>query len=95
MKQLTPIILLVFAILITLFSFIGDDSFTHLGALKEQLQYEQRQNEALSATVSDLKTQVVGLQNDPRVLEKAARNELGMVRDDEVVFIFEEKSSEK
>ena len=37
------------------------------------------------------KKQVVGLQNDPRTVEKAARSELGMARSDELVVVFEKK----
>ena len=44
--------------------------------------------------IEDLKSQVYNLQNDPRALEKAARNELGMARPNERIFIFE-KDKEK
>jgi cell division protein FtsB len=37
---------------------------------------------------------VNGLQEDPRTVEKAARSELGMARQDEMVVIFEKKEQE-
>ncbi len=45
----------------------------------------------MEENVQALKRQVHGLQNDPRIVEKAARSELGMARSDELVVVFEKK----
>jgi cell division protein FtsB len=73
------------------FSFLSDDGFSRLTSLNKSLELQQRANARLEDNVQSLKRQVIGLQNDVRTVEKAARSELGMARPDELVVIFEKK----
>ncbi len=59
--------------------------------MQKGVAQQQRTNNKLQDQVNGLKRQVAGLQNDGRVVEKAARDELGMARSDEVIVIFERK----
>ncbi len=52
---------------------------------KEKLQAEVR---ALEEANLDLRKQIESLRSDPRYLESIARQELGMVRQDELVYQF-------
>lgn len=94
MRLTAPTILLLLAIVAAVFSFVTDDGFTRLNALSKSLEQQQRANARLEDSVQALKKQVAGLQGDPRVVEKAARSELGMSRPDEMVVIFEKKDKE-
>ena len=89
MKGLAPGIILFCALIAALFSLFGDDSYGRMQSLEKSLGAQLQKNEELHAHVSELKRDVYGLQHDDRILEKAARNELGMARPDEMIFIFD------
>ena len=58
--------------------------------LRDELHEVERHNERLREEVRGLQTQVGALRSDERAIERIARDELGMVRDDEIVFQFPE-----
>jgi cell division protein FtsB len=57
-------------------------------ALSRELVRVEEENERLAREVKDLKQETELLRNDPRAIERLARDELGMVREGEVVFQF-------
>lgn len=70
------------------FAFFGDRGILHMlklsnqkAALEEKLDDVKVQNETLRIEIDSLR-------NDRHYIEKVARTELGMVRDDELVFQF-------
>lgn len=91
MKQYTPLILLLLALLIALLTLFGDKSLTEIRALNHAIEFQADKNANLRATVQKLKQEVTGLRSDDRILEKAARNELGMTRPGEKIFIFKKE----
>jgi cell division protein FtsB len=88
-------ILLLFALVAATILFISDDGFARLASLEKSLEHQRRTNARLDEGVQVLRREVRGLQNDPRVIEKAARGELGMARPDELVVVFEKKDAER
>jgi len=91
MRSTATLFILACALIAAAFSFISDDGFVRLSALTRSLEQQQRTNAKLADNVQALKREVQGLQSDPRIIEKAARSELGMARPDEVVVIFDKK----
>jgi cell division protein FtsB len=91
MRITAPLVILACALVAAAFSFLSDDGFSRLTSLNKSLELQQRANARLEDNVQSLKRQVIGLQNDVRTVEKAARSELGMARPDELVVIFEKK----
>lgn len=89
MRSTVSLYLLLFALAAAIVSFVADDGFTKLSVLNRSLDQQVRTNEKLEATVMALRDEVKGLQRDPRIVEKAARSELGMVRSNEVIVVFE------
>ncbi len=71
------------------FLFLGENSYERVSELRRGIFLQKQKNAELGDSVYELKREVYGLQNDPRVLEKAARNELGMARPNEQIYIFE------
>ncbi len=71
---------------------ITDNSYSRLILMKENIQRQTDKNSELRKEVDELHTKVYNLQNNPRELEKAARNKLGMARPGEEIFIFEKKN---
>lgn len=89
LKSFAPVVLLFCALVTALFSLYGDDSYSKMQALRRSLAAQRQTNRELRSSVEALRQQVHGIKNDPRALEKAARNELGLAHPSEVVFIFE------
>jgi cell division protein FtsB len=94
MRITAPLVILSVAICAALFSFLSDDGFARLNSLQRSLEHQRHSNQKLEENVQALKRQVNGLQEDPRTVEKAARSELGMARQDEMVVIFEKREQE-
>ncbi len=73
-------------LLLTLLAVAGDRGFWEVYELGLHLERIERQIEALEAENSALRQQVMGLRHDPYQVEKLAREDLGLVRPDEIVF---------
>ncbi len=90
MRQFVPFVLLAAALSAGAFALLGDDSISTMRELSRTVAEQQLRNQELRAKVQDLRSTVRGLQHSPRILEKAARNELGLARPNEQVFVFRE-----
>lgn len=76
-----------------LLSAFGENGFTellHLQTLHVSLQHE---NQALLQEQEELKAEIARL-NDPRYVEFVARERLGLMRENEVFVVFEQKLDE-
>jgi len=93
-KQLAPFIIFFLAIILVGLIFFGDDSYIRLKAIRAELEQRRSENTTAKKQVDELKKEVANLKKDPRTLEKAARNELGMLRPNEVIFIYKENGSQ-
>ena len=92
MRQWIPLVLIGCALVTALFALFGDGSFSQLQTMQRSLDQQVQRNADLRDEVGALRREVVGLQSDSRAIEKAARNELGMARPNEKIFIFEKKN---
>jgi cell division protein FtsB len=95
MRFSVSMIVLLFALIAATILVVSDDGFARLASLQRSLDNQRRANSRLDSEVQSLRREVHGLQNDPRVIEKAARGELGMARPDELVVVFEKKETDK
>lgn len=91
MRSYVVLILLFCALSAAIFSIFGPDSYNKLVALKNALEEQKQENRELDSKVGELRSQVLGIVSSDRKLEKAARNELGMARPSEYIFIFDRK----
>ena len=57
-------------------------------ALRNELLQTRENNARMRREVQELKQRVQRLRNDPQAIERIARDELGMLRSDEIVFQF-------
>lgn len=89
MKRLAPFVLVLCAIGYLGFSFFGDESYDTLEKLEQNLEHQRVKNLETKSQIEELKKEVFRLQHDERTLEKAARNELGMSRHGELIFVFD------
>ena len=76
-------------------SFFGDRGFIQLVAKREQTESLRREIEELRAENSRLAAEIVALKTDPRAIERVAREQLGLVRPGETVFLIREEPPER
>ena len=85
-----PFALLVMAIVAVPLRILDERGLPRYRVLKSELSDVQAGNERLRREVRALQQEVDGLRTDPAAIEQVARDELGMIRDDEIVFQFPE-----
>lgn len=90
-KELAPFVLIVLGLVTAVLSLFGEDSYSKLTTLKKAVSMQQQENQSLGDKVNKLRYDVQSLREDDRALEKAARNQLGLARPNEEIFIFEKK----
>lgn len=89
MRRSAPFIIMIALLAACVFSILGEDGYRKLVMLRRALAAQVEDNTQSMNELNALKRKVKGLRSDPRALEKSARNELGMARPDEMIFIFD------
>lgn len=87
---LVPFALLVMAIVAVPLHILDQAGLPRYRALASELREVESENERIRREVRDLRREVRALETDPAAVERIARDELGMIRDDELVFQFPE-----
>ncbi len=85
-----PFGLLIVSIVSVPLGILDDEGLPRYRALKSELAEVERINERLRREVEQLQREVEGLRSDPAAIERIARDELGMIREDEILFQFPE-----
>jgi cell division protein FtsB len=83
-----PFGLLVLSIVSVPLSILDEQGLPRHRALREELSAVERINDRLRRDVDTLHREVDGLRADPDAIERIARDELGMIREDEILFQF-------
>lgn len=94
MKHYVVPVILCGALIATIASLCTDGGYGRLHSMRDSLALQHSKNEALQDKVRELRSKVRGIGSDDRQLEKEVRNELGLARPDEFIFIFEKKREE-
>ncbi|MDQ3032877.1 MAG: septum formation initiator family protein [Myxococcota bacterium] len=87
---LLPLSLLIGSIIAVPLLVTGDQGLPRYRALRDELAEVERINERTREEVRHLHIEARALRSDERAIERVARDELGMVRDGEIVFQFPE-----
>lgn len=87
---LLPLSLLLGSIVAVPLLVLGDQGLPRYRALRDELAEVQRVNERMRREVRHLAIEARALRSDERAIERVARDELGMVREGEIVFQFPE-----
>jgi cell division protein FtsB len=88
LRRTLPIAMLSLAIVTVPVLVLAPEGLPRLRSLQRELLDVNEENEELRRDIARLRTEVHSLQNDPAAVERIARDELGMVRKNEVVFQF-------
>lgn len=86
--KLLPFGLLVFAVVSVPLRILSEEGLPRYRKLSAQYARLQTDNVALHKSIDQLSADVRGLRSDPRAVERIARDELGLLRDGEVLFQF-------
>jgi cell division protein FtsB len=87
---LLPLSLLLGSIVAVPLLVTGEQGLPRYRALRDELAEVQRVNERMREEVRHLSHDARALRADERAIERVARDELGMVREGEIVFQFPE-----
>ncbi len=72
---------------------VGDGSVAHVTRLKQQIVSQEQENQRLRLQNKRLEAEVKALKNGYDAVEAKAREELGMIKEDETFFLFVEGES--
>ena len=87
---LVPFSLLVLAIVAVPLRILDEQGLPRYRVLRQELADVNATNDRLRRRILRLQRQTEALRTDPAAIELVARDELGMVRDDELVFQFDD-----
>jgi cell division protein FtsB len=87
---LVPFGLLVFTIAIVSLRILSDAGLPRYRKLRSQLEHIEQENKQLEKRIAHLTRDVHDLSQDPEAVERIARDELGLLRDGELLFQFSE-----
>lgn len=67
---------------------LSPEGLPRLRALEAEMRQVETENAELAIRIEQLRQEVQRLKDDPKAVERIARDELGLVRNTEVVFQF-------
>ena len=73
-------------LLLSLLAMAGDRGFFEVYQFNRHLQHVESRIQVLEVENERMRLQVTGLRSDPYQIEKLAREDLGLVRPDEIIF---------
>ena len=73
-------------LLLSLLAMAGDRGFFEVYQFNRHLQHVESRIQALEVENERMRLQLTGLRSDPYQIEKLAREDLGLVRPDEIIF---------
>lgn len=86
MKALAAVLLIMMLVL-QYRLWVGEGSFAELRQLQSRVQAQQLENEELQERNASLETEVLNLKEGLEAVEERARNDLGMIREDETFYL--------
>ncbi len=89
MKALAAVLLIMMLVL-QYRLWVGEGSFAELRHLQSRVQAQQLENEELQERNAALEIEVLNLKEGLEAVEERARNDLGMIRDDETFYLIVE-----
>jgi cell division protein FtsL len=93
-RRILILVLLSFLIL-GILTFFGEKGILHLLRLRKEVDRIKEKNIKLEEENQKLREEVKRLQNDKRYIEEIARKELGMVKEEEIIYQFDIPSKGK
>jgi len=89
-QRVLPLAVLAVAVVSVPFLMLSPSGLPRLRNLEEERRKANEEISRLGSQITALRAQVTRIKTDPAAVERAARDELGLVRTTEVVFQFSE-----
>ena len=89
LQALSPLLLLCFAGTVCYLCIVGNHGLLYLDSLNNRLEEISDKNNALVSEIFDVRYQIRAVEQQGLQLEKKAREELGLSREGETVYMFE------
>jgi cell division protein FtsB len=93
-NRISTIIILLLSVLMMCFTIAGNHGLLHLRRLNREVESLRKKNDELAQEVSSVRTELEAAQNSDVTLEKTAREQLGLAKPNEVVYIFPEAKAQ-
>lgn len=90
LDRVLPLAVLVLAVVAVPVMMFSSSGFPRLNALRRERLQAQQQTARLTQEIHELRAAVDRIRRDPAAVERAGRDQLGLVRRTEVVFQFED-----
>jgi cell division protein FtsB len=87
-QRVLPLAVLLLAVLSVPIMIFSRDGLARLEHLEQEKVRSSQEVSRISAEIRELRAKVQQIQKDPAMVEAVARDELGLVRKTEVVFLF-------
>lgn len=87
-ERILPIAVLVLALVGAPIMIFAPEGLPRLRGLERELSGVQDENRQLEREIEDLRGQVTRMRDEPAAVERIARDDLGLVRQSEIVFQF-------
>lgn len=91
MKYFTPVLLLFLSIVVLCFAVIGNHGLLQLLQLESELTRFQAADHAFRREIRDLEKKIEEIETGDFSIEKKARDELGLGRPNEVIYLFSDQ----
>ena len=93
MEKHSWLVIIGLSCILAVFVVIGDHGFLKLSAVNNELHIIEAKNRILESDIIDLKNKIYAIDKHNLTLEKRAREELGLAKKGEMVYIFPSESS--
>lgn len=88
LRWLLPLGLILGSIIAAPVLILGDEGLPRYRRLSYELDDARRANRKLRREIGELREEIQALRTEPEALERIARDELGMIKPDELLFQF-------
>ncbi len=92
-KKRVLLFILIFLLILGIFTFFGEKGIFSLLSIQKEVARIKEKNVKLEEENQKLREEVKRLQTDKRYIEEIARKELGMVKEGEIIYQFDDKKN--
>lgn len=91
LQKLTSATLLFVSAILLFFAVTGNHGLLHLEQLNNELSTSKQNNLELESDIAELNNEIYAIENSPDKLEQVAREDLGLARNNEIIYVVRDK----
>ena len=90
MNRVTSLVIFLLVAVCSFFAVAGNQGLLHLGQLNGEMAELERKNRQIESEIAGLRNKIYAVEKSDEVLESTAREDLGLSKPGEIVYIFSE-----